>query len=171
MKKTLSTELTKANVTQVLALLASTPEKLERVSQPFTVAQLSQPIRAGERSPTEILAHLLHCEARAAEAIYSALLVREPLMIAIHSERQFGKLVRYDLLPFSDLRAYFIVRRTMLMRVLASLTEAQWARTLRENSKKRHESVYWQARSLAMHELEHLIEMEDNANFLSAKST
>ncbi len=163
MKKTLSTEMTSANITQVLALLASTPEKLEKASQLFTVAQLSQPIRAGERSPTEILAHLLHCEARTAEAIYAALLLKEPLILAIHPERQFGKLVRYDLLPFADLLAYFKFRRTVLLRVLASLTESQWGRTIHEEGKKRQESVYWQARGQALHELEHLAELENQS--------
>jgi hypothetical protein len=161
MKKSLSTELTQANITQVLALLTSTPEKLEKVSQPLTVPQMSQPIRPGERSPTEILAHLLHCEARAAEAIYSALLLKEPLLLGIHPERQFGRLVRYDLLPFADLLAYFKFRRTVLLHVLASLTESQWARTIREEGKKRRESVYWQARGQALHEVEHLAELEN----------
>jgi hypothetical protein len=161
MKKSLSTELTKTNITQVLALLTDTPEKLEKVSQPFIVAQLSRPPGPGERSPTEILAHLLHCEARTAEAIYAALLVQEPLLLSIHPERQFGNLVRYDLLPFADLLPYFKFRRQVLLRVLASLTESQWGRTIREEGKKRQESVYWQARSLALHELEHLAELEN----------
>jgi len=160
MKKALSTELTKTNITQVLVLLTGTPEELEKVSQQLDAAQLSQSLRPGERSPTEILAHLLNCEARSAEAIYAALLVKEPLLLSIHPERQFGNLIRYDLLPFADLLAYFRFRRVVLLRVLASLTESQWGRTIREEGKKRQESVYWQARALALHEVEHLSEIE-----------
>ena len=46
------------------------------------------------------------------------------------------------------------------MNILASLNEKQWARTLREKGKKRQESVYWRARSQALHELEHLEDIE-----------
>jgi hypothetical protein len=48
----------------------------------------------------------------------------------------------------------------VLLRVLTSLSEADWARSIREVGKQRQESVYWRARSLALHELEHLAELE-----------
>jgi DinB family protein len=160
MKKIISTEATNSNIAKVKDLLAGTPLKLERLSKGFTIEQLRQPLRSGERSFTEDLAHLIHCEARSSEAIYLALLEDEPLFINIHPERQLGKLLRYDLLAFSDLLAYFKLRRTVLLRVLASLTEEQWSRSIREEGKRRQESVYWRARSLAMHELEHLLDLE-----------
>jgi hypothetical protein len=56
--------------------------------------------------------------------------------------------------------AYFKLRRTVLLHVLASLTEEQWSRSIREAGKKRKESVYWRARTIAMHELEHLSDIE-----------
>lgn len=160
MKKAIATELTSANIAQVLALLTAAPAQLARVGQQFSAEQLRQPLGAGQRSRTEVLAHMLHCEARAAEAIYSALLVVEPEQIDLHPERQLGKLLRYDRLPFADLLAYFNFRRTVLLRVLAELSAKQWARTIRQAGKNRQESVYWQARGLALHELEHLTEIE-----------
>jgi hypothetical protein len=75
----------------------------------------------GQRSFTEILAHLINCEARSSEAIYLALLADDPVLVDIHPERQLGKLLRYDQLAFADLLAYFKLRRTVLLRVLASL--------------------------------------------------
>ena len=160
MKKVISTAATNSNIAKVKDLLADTPGKLESLSKRLSAEQLRQPLGSGERSFTEDLAHLINCEARSSEAIYLALLADEPIFIDIHPERQLGKLLRYDLLAFADLLAYFKLRRTVLLRVLASLTEEQWSRSIRETGKKRKESVYWRARSIAMHELEHLLDME-----------
>jgi hypothetical protein len=160
MKKAISTEQTKENIAKVQELLADLPVQLESLSNALSAEQLRQPLGAGERSFTEDLAHLIHSEARTSEAIYLALLLDEPPVPEVHSERHWGKLVRYDLLSFSDLLAYFKIRRAVLVRVLASLTEEQWRRSIRENGKKRQESVYWRARSLAMHELDHLTDLQ-----------
>lgn len=160
MKKTISTESTRANIAQVIALLADTPGKLDSLSAQFQHEQFRKPPGLGERSFTEVLAHLIHCEARSSEAIYLALLQEEPLLAEVHPERQWGKLLRFDLLDFSDLLVYFRLRRAVLSRVLRSLKERQWERAIRAEGKKREESVYWLARSLAVHELEHLSELE-----------
>jgi hypothetical protein len=138
----------------IIDLLTDAPEKLEQLSQPLSQPQLRQPLGSGERSLTEALAHLLHCEARSSEAIYLALLAEEPLFVDIHPEHQLGKLLRYDLLAFSELLAYFKLRRAVLLRVLKSLSDGQWTRVIREAGKQRKESVYWRARSMALHELE-----------------
>ncbi len=135
MKKAISTDLTSANIVKVMEVLADTPAQLESLSKPLHEKGLRQPLGAGERSFTEDLAHLIHTEARSSEAIYLALLLDEPLMTDVHPERQWGKLLRYDLLAFSDLLAYFILRRAVLLRVLASLTEEQWARSIREKGR------------------------------------
>ena len=164
MKKVISTELTSANIAKVTALLADTPGELEKLSQGLSPEQRSQPLGSGERSFTEDLAHLIHCEARSSEAIYLALLVDEPTFLDIHPERQWGKLLKFDQFPFSELLAYFKLRRTALLRVLASLTEKQWERSIREQGKKRKESVYWRARTIAMHELEHLTDLQTKLN-------
>jgi hypothetical protein len=160
MKKAISTDLTNANIEKVIELLRDTPAQLESLSKPLREEEVHQPLGAGERSFTEDLAHLIHIEARSSEVIYLALLLDEPLVADVHPERQWGKLLRYDLLSFSDLLTYFKLRRAVLLRVLASLTEAQWTRSIRENGKKRQESVYWRARTIAMHELDHLTDLQ-----------
>ena len=161
MKKSISTNLTRANIEKVMELLADTPAQLESFSKLLPEEGLGQPLGAGERSFTEDLAHLIHTEARSSEAIYLALLLNEPLMADVHPERQWGKLLRYDLLSFSDLLSYFKVRRAVLLRILDSLTEEQWGRAIREEGKKRKESVYWRARTIAMHELDHLTDLQN----------
>jgi len=166
--KTISTDLTSTNIAKVLGILAETPSRLEGLSKPLSAEQLRQPLGEGERSYTEDLAHLIHSEARTSEAIYLALLLDEPLLPDLHAERQWGKLLRYDLLSCSDLLAYFRLRRLVLLRVLDSLTEGQWARSIREEGKKRKESVYWRARSLGMHEMDHLNDLQMKADFNSS---
>src|SRR5688572_21432968 len=169
MKKAISPDLTKSNIEKVMELLRDTPAQLESLSKPLHEKGLRQPLGAGERSFTEDLAHLIHTEARSSEAIYLALLLDEPLMADVHPERQWGKLLRYDLLAFSDLLAYFKLRRAVLLRVLTSLTEEQWARSIREEGKKRKESVYWRARTIAMHELDHLIDLQSKLKGMANK--
>lgn len=160
MKKTISTDLTSANTAKTLAVLTETPVLLESFSKMLKERQFQQPLGTGERSFTEDLAHLIHSEARTSEAIYLALLIDEPLVPEVHSERQWGKLLRYDLLSFPDLLAYFKLRRAVLLRVLTALSEEQWSRSVREEGKKRQESVYWKARALAMHELDHVQDLQ-----------
>jgi len=161
MKKAISTELTTMNIAKVLELLMDSPVQLDELSRAGMEEELRQPLGSGERSFTEDLAHLIHSEARTSEAIYLALLLDKPLMPEVHSERQWGQLVRYDLLALSDLLSYFKLRRAVLVRVLTPLTVEQWSRTIREVKKKRQESVYWRARSLAMHELDHLTDLQN----------
>ena len=160
MQKKISTELTSANIASILALLQENPEKLETLSKAVSAEKLRQPLGANERSFTETLAHLINSEARISESIYLALLVDEPLLADIHSEREWGKLLRFDLLDFPELLTYFKTRRKVLLRVLSALTEAQWARPIREEGKKRKESIYLRARSLALHELEHVNDLK-----------
>ena len=62
MQKTISTDLTPANIARVLELLRETPEKLKALSKLLSVEKLRQPLGADERSLTEDLAHLINSE-------------------------------------------------------------------------------------------------------------
>ena len=159
-KKLISTEQTDANIKEVLRLLSETPIQLEKLSRRLSDRKLHEPMGKGERSFTEVLAHIINCEALTAESIYLALLVKEPLLASIHAERDLGKLLRFDQLPFSELMAYFKFRRKVLLNVLDPLPAEKWSRVVREEGKQRRESVYWRARGQALHELEHLQDLE-----------
>jgi hypothetical protein len=156
MEKVITARQTAAHIAAVMGLLADAPVKLASLSQPLSPAGFRQPLAEGKRSFTEELAHLIHCEARTSEAIYLALLSDEPLLVQVHPERDWGKLLRFELLQFPDLLAYFNLRRMVLLRVLGSLSEQGWAKSVREEGKKRRESVYWKARALALHEWHHV---------------
>lgn len=161
MTKSISTDLTAANIAAVLDILSRVPAQLDELCKGLTDDQLHQPLGEGERSFVENLAHIINCEARTAETIYAALTLPEPQVLTIHPERQWGKLLRHDELPFADLLAYFKFRRVVLLRVLQGLSDKHWERVVRQEGKQRKESVYWQARGLALHELEHITDMEN----------
>lgn len=158
--KKISTDLTPTNIAKIIEILTETPQKLDALSKSLTNEGLRQPLGEGERSFTQDLAHLLNGEARSSEMIYQALLANEPFFADIHPDRHWGRLVRFDLLEFKDLLTYFKLRRTVLLRVLSGLKEADWSRCVREDGKQRKESVYWRARTIAMHELDHLGDLE-----------
>lgn len=160
MSNILSTDQTPANIAKVLEFLAESPKRLDALVKSVPVERLRQPLGKGERSFAENLAHLLNGEARSAEMIYQALLTDEPFFADIHPERDWGRLLRFDLLDVAELVTYFKTRRKVLLRVLSGLSEAQWSRSVREEGKKRKESVYWRARTIVMHELDHLADLE-----------
>ena len=160
MKKQISTDQNETNIREVLRLLTEMPSKFEVLCARLSKEQLRKPVAAGERTPTEVLAHILHCEAITSQAIYLALLTEQPMLPDIHAERDLGKLLRLDMLSFEELLSYFKIRRIVLGRVLESLSEKKWARVTQESKKARRESVYWRARGQALHELEHLLDLE-----------
>jgi hypothetical protein len=77
-----------------------------------------------------------------------------------------GKQLRFDLLEVDELLAYFKTRRKVLLRVLTSLPFERWSRVVEEQGKRRRESVYWRARTIAMHELDHLAYLEEKVEQL-----
>lgn len=160
MNKTLSTDQTPANIATIMELLAESPNRLDALNKSVSAEKLRQPLGKGERTPTEVLAHVINGEARWSEMIYQALLAKEPLFADIHPERDWGRLLRFDLLDFSELLVYFNIRRKVLLRVLSRLKEKDWACAVREERKQRKESVYLRARTIVMHELDHLGDLE-----------
>ncbi len=160
MKQRISTNQTPENISKILEILTETPKRLEALSKGLSKEKLREPLGKGERSFTEDLTHLINGEAKSSEMIYQALLSHEPFFADVHPDRDWGKLTRFDLLDFSDLLDYFKTRRKILLRVLSGLKEAEWSKTIREEGKQRQESVYWRARAIAMHELEHIQDLE-----------
>lgn len=155
----ISTQQTRTNIDRVTGLLAATPDRLQAVSSGLTPAQLAEPLAAGEWSLIEIMAHLVSCEAVVTQAITAALLVDEPVLPAVHPQRQWAGLLPYTTFPFPQLLGYFHFRRQLLLRLLAPLPEGEWGKSV-TRAGKRPETVYRLARSLALHEADHLVALE-----------
>jgi len=160
-KKSIPTAQTPANIAKVLELLSAIPGRLAHLSAPLPEAPRHAPLGPGDRTVHGVLVHLVNCEAIAAENITLALLLNEPLVPPLHPERSLGPLLRFDRVAFNELLPYFTTRRTILMNVLNKLENAKWARCVRAEGKLRVESVYWQARGLALHEDKHLTWLEE----------
>ena len=167
MKHILSTDLSHENIETVLALLEKTPTTLSALTTGLSSEQLTGQTELNERSILGILAHLINCETLTTNSIYLALLKPEPLLHKLHPERNLGKLLRLDQFSYAELVAYFTFRRKVLLSVLQSLTFKQWGRTIREEGKQRQESVYWRARGQALHEMDHLDEIEAKIKLLN----
>lgn len=158
--KKISTEQSKANIAAALEILTDTPAVLRALAGRCTPAQMRQPLAEGERSFTEVLAHLINGEGRMSEAIYTALLVDTPFVRDVHPDRDMGKLLRWQQCDVEDLLPYFNLRRKVLLRVLHGLSDDQWRRVIEEEGKQRKESVYRLTRALAMHEQEHVLHLQ-----------
>jgi Zn-dependent M16 (insulinase) family peptidase len=55
----------------------------------------------------------------------------------------------------------YLTKRFALEDKIRTLSDEQWKRSIHENGKKRQASVYWRARALAMHELDHLTDLQN----------
>jgi hypothetical protein len=159
-KKSISTDQTKENIARILEILEATPDRLEDLVGTRYGVDPEKPLGPGERTPVEVLAHLVYTEARSSDHILMALLVDEPKLVLVHAQRDLGKLLRLeDQFTIPELLAYIRFRRVAMVRVLRGLTDKQWSRTA-DKGLTRMESVYWAARGLALHEEEHLGDLE-----------
>lgn len=158
--KKIATQLTSNNIADVINILTQTPAQLDQLSAALSAEQLRQPLGEGERTFTETIVHLINGEARTSQSIYMALLAEEPLFPAVHPDRDLGKLLGYERFEFPELLVYFKMRRVVLLSVLNALTESQWSRLIREDGKQRKESVYLLARITALHELDHVTDLQ-----------
>jgi len=83
------------------------------------------------------------------------LLVDDPILLDVHPQRDWASLVRYERFTLVELLSYFNLRRQTLLQVLGDLPDLGWERTASRAS-NRTESIYRLARTLALHERDHL---------------
>src|SRR5262247_2219410 len=89
MKKAITPDQTPENIANVLEVLTESPVRLEVLSKSLPAERMSQPLGKGERTPIEVLAHVINGEARSSEMIYQALLVHEPFFTDFHPDRNW----------------------------------------------------------------------------------
>lgn len=154
--KRLSTRQSPERIELAMAVLGATPERLENLRAGLTEAELNAPLGDGERSFKRDLNHLIYCAERGEYPIVHALLLDLPHLPRIHAERDWGKLMRYETFPVDELLAYFDFRRRALLNILRGLQPEGWERSVHRDGVKRSESVYYAARGLCLHEVEHL---------------
>lgn len=154
--KRLTTKQSPERIELALAVLSATPQRLRNLRAGLTEAKLTAPLGAGERSFKRDLTHLIYCAERGEYRIVHALLLEQPQLPRIHAERDWGKLMRYEAFPIAELLDYFGFRRRALLRILRGLQPEGWQRSVHRAGVKRSESVYYAARGLCLHEVDHL---------------
>lgn len=166
LRKRLATKPSDERIALILAILEAAPDRLEALSAGLSDEQLNRPLGEGERSFKRDLTHLIYCAERGTDAIFLALLLKEPFAPRIHAERDWGALMRYEAFEIAELMAYFAFRRAALLRVLHGLKRAQWDRAVQREGLKRTESVYHWARGLCVHEYGHLEDLTGKLTML-----
>jgi hypothetical protein len=146
------------NIEKILGTLVDTPARLRTLSRARSRTELSAPLSPGQWSFTEVLAHLNACAELSTQAIYYALLVENPVLPDVHPQRNWAKLLRYDRFSVGDLLTSFSFRRVILSGKLSKLSEVQWERPM-TRGRKRPENIYRIARSLAIHEVDHITQL------------
>lgn len=155
-KKSVPTIQSVSGIKSIYSILKNTHNDLLKLQKYIPVKDLDMPLIPGKRSFRQNVIHLLNSENLNSMIIIQALTIDKPELLPIHSERDIGALSLFEEFDIKELLTYFKLRRRMLMSLLNSLTNEQWARKIIEKNKSRQESIYWRARSLALHEYEHI---------------
>jgi hypothetical protein len=153
----LKTQISTADIAQLLLLLAETPVRMAAATAVLTEAQLHTPPAPKEWSIAQILAHLRGCDDVWTQTIYAMLVTDNPHMPVFHP-REWSRVVGYGRLPFPTSLQSFTLKRAELLAVLQKLPEAKWGRTAVLGNHTH--TVYSQARRLALHEATHCEEIE-----------
>jgi len=144
-------------VEPVLALLTENPSRLATLTQSLTSAQLHTPLKEGEWSLNDILAHLRSCSDIWGNCIAKILAEDQPTLRAINPVT-WQKQTDYPQQKFRpSLRAH-TEQRIKLLAVLEPLTPKAWSRsaTVTGAGKPLQRTVFFYAQWLAHHERSHL---------------
>jgi hypothetical protein len=155
----ISTKTSEANIKKILTILAASPGRLQALSEPRSALELNAPLKQDHWSFAKVMAHLYAYAELINHATYYALLFENPTLPNVHPQQNWARLVRYDQFAFSSLLASFVFQREVLLHKLTGLNDTQWARLVTREG-KRQETIYRLNRSMALHEIDHLAQLE-----------
>jgi hypothetical protein len=146
-----------ADISECLALLEATPQRLARFARGSSDARLAKAPDPETWSPVEVLAHLRGCDEVWVHTILAMLTEDEPAM-PVYDPRRFARAAGFARQPFSTSLQAFALRRAEFVSVLGALAPGQWQRTAKLGNKLF--TVFIQARRLALHEVVHCDELD-----------
>jgi len=149
---------TASGIDAVLSILNETPGRLGNLIMAFDGRHRYKPPGIKTWSVAEILAHLRACADIWTFSIYAMLTEEKPSLPDIN-ERKWAKVTSYARLPIGISLQAFTFQREGLLRVLKPLPKDGW-----EHSSmilEREHTVFSQARRMALHEQDHLEQIED----------
>ena len=153
--------VTSADIEQVLALLAETPQRLAVLAGKYAPAQLQTAPDQDTWSANAILAHLLSCADVWGKSIQAMLAEDNPTLRYV-SLRTWIRKTKYLDQAFHTSFQAFAQQRAELLAALNGLAAEDWARaaTFTGTVKGRSQTVFSYARRIVEHERPHLDQME-----------
>jgi len=150
---------------QCLLLLSETPSRIAEFTADLSSAQLHAPLKPGEWSANDILAHLRAC-AYIADKDITAILTHDTPTIQGINPKTWVQNTNYADQKFQASLRIFTKQRTRLLSVLTPLPLEAWSRWAKviNASRARKESVLDYAQWLASHERTHLKQFKSLAN-------
>jgi hypothetical protein len=152
----ISTKINIENISRLIETLNQTPELLQQFSIKLSIDNYQQALAVDKRSFHQDIIHLIHCDHSSTWKIYQAMLVKNPLLINIHPEKDWSKVLFLNKLSVEELIALFLLKRKLLMELLNSIDEKSWSNQFTIKGNSTPNTVYKEVRSLAIHEDNHL---------------
>jgi hypothetical protein len=149
---------TPTEIEQYLQLLEETPRRLVIVTRSMDETRLQRRSEKESWSVNDILAHLRSCADVWGDSI-DAMLAEEHPTVPYRHPRQWIKKTDYPKLPFHESLQAFKAQRKKLLKVLKALVFADWSRSAVIQG--REHTVFTQVRRMAMHEQEHIEQIEE----------
>ncbi|MEZ4768693.1 MAG: DinB family protein [Caldilineales bacterium] len=138
-------------------MLAGFPAKIERLTAGLTDEALAAAPDPKAWSALRVLAHLRACSDLWSYSIYAMLAETSP-ELPLPDERRWAKVAGYAGTGFRRSLQAFTMDRERLVAVLAALSEADWSRDA--HIRGRRHTVFSQCRRMALHEADHLAQVE-----------
>lgn len=154
-------DVTSADIKQILALLAETPQRMVFLTSGHEYAQLHTSPEQDAWSVHTILAHLRACADVWGKSILAMLVEDKPTLRYVSPRTWMRKTNYLDQEFHSSLQA-FANQRTDLLASLSSLASEDWSRaaTFTGTVRGRDQTVFSYARRIVDHELQHLDQIE-----------
>jgi hypothetical protein len=150
-------KITPAEIEKYLALLDEFPRTVAARTVGLSEAQLRWSPDKKDWSIVEVLAHLRACAEIWSFTMYAMLTENKPVFPLL-DECRWAKAARYATFEFQPAFQSFCLQRQELLVVLKTLDLENWARSA--NIEGRNHTVFSQARRMALHETEHLNQIQ-----------
>ena len=164
-------DVTSADIEQILALLAETPQRLAVLTSGLEQAQLHTAPDHDTWSVNAILAHLRSCADVWGKSILAMIAENNPTLRYV-SPRTWIRKTNYLEQSFHTSFQAFAQQRTDLLTSLNELADQDWARaaTFTGTVKGRSQTVFSYAQRIVEHERQHLDQVESVLKTIAAST-
>ena len=150
-------KITPADITKYLALLEEFPRTVATGTAGLSEEQLRWSPSKKDWSIVEVLAHLRACAEIWSFSMYAMLTENNPTLPLL-DERRWAKAAQYTTFDFQHAFQVFCLQRQELLTVLKALDFETWGRSA--NIENRNHTIFSQVRRMALHETEHLDQLQ-----------